>query len=62
MSKNPNIDALESARKYRAKLPDSWIKAAGILRGRKPDALQELKKMRKEWDAYSKKLQKLRRA
>lgn len=52
-------NTLREALKRRALLPASWKKAAGILRGRKPDALNELKKMRKEWNKRTGTLEKL---
>jgi hypothetical protein len=43
-------------------LPASWKKAAGILRGKKPNPLKELREMRKEWEERMKALEKRSRA
>lgn len=48
--------------KTRGVLPTSWKKAAGILRGRKPDPVKELQTMRKEWHIRMKTLEKRSRA
>ena len=52
------IKSMRELSPRRAGIPDSWIKAFGLLKGRKPNPLQELKKMRREWNAYSRKLPK----
>ncbi|MFA6106114.1 MAG: hypothetical protein WC745_00350 [Patescibacteria group bacterium] len=43
-------------------LPESWIKAAGILKGKKIDALKFQKKIRKEWETRMKKLEVMRKS
>lgn len=57
-SHNTSIVAIPEALKQRAKIPVSWKKAFGILRGHKPNPLQELKKMRRRDEARSKALSK----
>jgi len=46
---------------HRGKIPDSWIRAAGILRGKKPNPHVELRKMRAEWEKRLKALERSRR-
>lgn len=41
---------LEQTVHLRYPIPDSMIRAAGLLRGKKNNALNDQKKMRKEWD------------
>lgn len=53
-----NTTAIPDALRQRSKIPDSWRKAFGILRGHKPDPIQELKKMRRRDEARSKALAK----
>jgi hypothetical protein len=43
-------------------LPASWKKAAGILRGKKSNPMEELRAMRKEWETRMKAFEKCSRA
>ena len=59
MSKKMYILDFQGTKKKRSKIPDSWNKVFGLLRGRTPDALKELKRMRTRDEARSKSLEKL---
>jgi len=48
--------------KQRGGLPASWKKAAGMLRGRKPSPVKELKAMRAAWERRMKAFEKRSRA
>lgn len=63
MAKTKNIQqakviAPEDVENLRRPLPLSWKKAAGILRGKRINALEYQKKIRQEWDRRLKNLRK----
>ena len=47
----------EDVSKLRYPIPESWKKAAGMLKGRKIDAVKYQRKIRQEWETRLKKLE-----
>ena len=58
-SQQAKVITPEEAKKLRYPLPESWKKAAGILKGKRIDGVKYQRQVRKEWDDRMKQLEKL---
>ena len=52
---------VETPKPSEKKLPQSWIKAAGILRNKKIDPMQYQREIRRGWEVRLRKLEQLKR-